>query len=127
MNTNDNKIIFKELSYKIVGLAIQVYNELGYGFLEKVYENALMLLLEKEGISARQQAPTPVYFEEKIVGEYYADIMIEDNIIIELKTASAISDVRRAQVLNYLKATKIPLGIILNFGKKRLEHERLVN
>jgi len=127
MNTNQENIIYKELSYKIVGLAMEVYNELGYGFLEKVYENSMMVLFERERIPVRQQAGVPVYFEQRVVGEYVADIIVEDKVIIEIKSASGIADAHRAQVLNYLKATNMRLGIIINFGKKRLEYERLAN
>ncbi|MEK6700166.1 MAG: GxxExxY protein [Nitrospirota bacterium] len=122
----EEKILFKDLSYKIVGLAIQVYKELGYGFLEKVYENALMILLRREGIRAIQQAPIAVKFLGESAGEYFADILVEDKIILEIKTAEKIIDAHRAQALNYLKATGMQLAIILNFGKDRLEYERLV-
>jgi len=127
MNTNQSKIIYKELSFKIVGAAMNVYNALGYGFLEKVYENAMMVVFEREGIRARQQAGTPVYFGGKVVGEYVADIIVEDKIIVEVKTASDISNAHRAQVINYLKATNLRLGLIVNFGKKQLEYERFAN
>jgi len=126
MDANENKILYKDLSYKIVGLAMQVYNKLGYGFLEKVYENALMVLFQREGIQAKQQAPIAVYFEGEVVGDYYADILVEDKIILELKSVEEIINAHRSQVLNYLKATRLPLAIILNFGKNGLEHERLV-
>ena len=126
MTTNSKNIIYKELSYKIVGLAMDVHTKLGYGFLEKVYENALMILLEKNGIPAQQQAPIRVYFEEKVVGDYYADILVDDKIILELKTVEKIVGVHRAQILNYLHATGLRLAMILNFGKKILEYERFV-
>jgi len=126
MDTNEDKILYKDLSYKIVGLAMEVHNKLGYGFLEKVYENALMVLLHKEGIKAEQQAPISVYFGGEVVGDYYADILIDKKLILELKIAGNIADVHRAQTLNYLKATGLRLAIILNFGKERLEYERLV-
>lgn len=121
-----NKILYKELSYKIIGLAMKVHTILGPGFLEKVYENALIVLFGKEGIKAVQQAPIKVKFENKIVGNYYADILIENKIILELKTVEKITDIHRAQALNYLKATGLKLAIILNFGAKSLEYERLV-
>jgi hypothetical protein len=105
-----DKIIHKELSYKIVGLAMQVHTELGFGFLEKVYENSLMILLRENGIKAEQQVPIKVYFQGQIVGEYVADIL----------------DKHKVQTLNYLKATNLKLGILLNFGKQKLEYERLV-
>lgn len=122
----DKGIIHKELSYKIIELALEVHNELGCGFLEKVYENALMILLDREGIAARQQVPADVYFQNKVVGQYFADILVDNKIILELKTVEAISDVHKAQVLNYLRATGIKLGLIMNFAKPRFEYKRLV-
>src|SRR3989338_3220282 len=104
MNTNQTKILHQELAYQIVGLAMQVHTKLGNGFLEKVYENALMVLLNKAGIDAVQQAPITVLFDGESVGTYYADILIENKIILELKTVSEISDSHKAQALNYLKA-----------------------
>ncbi|MFZ2148658.1 MAG: GxxExxY protein [Sedimentisphaerales bacterium] len=100
MSTNSKNIIYKELSYKIVGLAMEVHSKLGFGFLEKVYENALMVLLEKNEIPAQQQAPVRVYFEGKVVGDYYADILVDNKIILELKAVDKIVDAHRAQVLN---------------------------
>lgn len=125
MNENKN-IIYKDLSYKIVELALEVHNELGCGFLEKVYENALMILLDREGIPAKQQAPADVYFQNKVVGQYFADILVNNKMILELKTVDAIASVHKAQVLNYLRATGIKLGLILNFAKPRFEYKRLV-
>ena len=125
MNENKN-IIYKDLSDKIIELALQVHNELGCGFLEKVYENALMILFDREDIPAKQQAPADVYFQNKVVGQYFADILVDNKIILELKTVGAIADVHKAQVLNYLRATGIKLGLILNFAKPRLEYRRLV-
>ena len=126
MTTNKEKILYKDLSYKITGLAMEVHSKLGYGFLEKVYENAMMVLLRREGIHAKQQAPITVYFDGEVVGDYYADILVEDKIILELKAIEKITDVHRAQTLNYLKATDLHLAILLNFGKERLKYERLV-
>ena len=105
---------------------MQVHRELGYGFLEKVYENALMVLLHRERIRAKQQAPITVHFEREIVGEYYADILVENKIILELKAMGKILDIHRAQALHYLKATDLRLAMILNFGKEGFEFERLV-
>ena len=122
----DKNIIHKELSYKIIELALEVHNELGCGFLEKVYENALMILLGRESIPARQQAPVEVYFQNKVVGQYFADILVDNKIILELKTVDAVSDVHKAHVLNYLRATGIKLGLIMNFAKPRFEYKRLV-
>jgi len=126
MNTNKKEIIYKELSYKTIGLAMEVHNQLGFGFLEKVYENALIILFENNEIPAQQQAPVKVYFEGQVVGDYYADILVDNKIILELKAVNRILDVHRAQVLNYLRATEIKLAMILNFGKPRFEYKRLV-
>ena len=122
----EEKILYKDLSYKIIGLAIQIRKELGFGFLEKVYENALMILLEENGIKAKQQFPIKVSFHGRIVGDYVADILVENQIILELKAQDRIIDIHKAQTLNYLRATNLRLAILLNFGKDRLEHERLV-
>lgn len=125
MDENKN-IIYKDLSYKIIELALEVHNELGCGFLEKVYENALMILFDREGIPAKQQAPADVYFQNKVVGQYFADILVDNKLILELKVVDAIANVHKAQVLNYLRATGIKLGLILNFAKPRFEYKRLV-
>lgn len=119
-------ILHKDLSYKIVGLAMQVHTELGFGFLEKVYENSLMVLFEENGIRAVQQVPILVPFHDRIVGEYVADIVVEDSIIIELKAQDRIAEIHKAQTLNYLKATNHRLALLINFGKYKLEYERLV-
>lgn len=124
-NEKDSKILHKDLSYKIIGLAMQVHKELGHGFLEKVYENGMMVLLREDGMKAIQQAPIKVMFHGEMIGEYFADILVDDKIILELKTVDKISDAHKAQALNYLKATGKELAIILNFGKERLEYERL--
>lgn len=126
MNTNNKDIVYRELSYEVVGLAMEVHRKLGFGFLEKVYENALMILLNKNEIPAQQQVPLRVYFEGKPVGDYLADILVDSKVILELKSVGKIVDAHRVQVLNYLRATRLRLGMILNFSKKSLEYERLV-
>jgi GxxExxY protein len=122
----DDKIVYKDLSYKIVGLAIQVQKELGFGFLEKVYENGLMVLLKENGVLAQQQVPIKVQFHRQVIGDYIADILVENSVIVELKALDKLLPIHNAQVLNYLKATGIKLAILLNFGKESLEHKRLV-
>jgi len=122
----DEKVIYKDLSYKIVGLAMKVHGELGCGFLEKVYENALMLMFKKEGIEAEQQAPIHVMFQEHVIGEYYADILVEGKIILEVKTVDQIIAAHVSQVINYLKATGLKLGMIMNFGEDSFEYKRVV-
>ncbi len=120
------EIIYKELSYKIVGLAMEIHTVLGFGFLEKVYENSLMIMFEENGIKAEQQVPIKVHFHGRVVGDYIADILVEDSVILELKAIDKLSPVHKAQTLNYLKATNLKLAMLLNFGKYKLEYERLV-
>lgn len=103
---------------RIIQCFYKVYNTLGYGFLEKVYENALYLELMNNGISCRKQVPIKVFYNETIVGEYFADIIVEDVIIIELKAAEAIVTKHEYQLINYLKATEIEVGLLFNFGKE---------
>jgi GxxExxY protein len=121
-----DKIIYKELSYKIIGIAMDVHRELGPGFLEKVYENAMMVLFSEQGIASLQQAPVEVTFHDKIIGDYYADILVEGKIILELKAVSQIAETHKAQIINYLKATRIRLGMLINFGNEKLEYQRFV-
>jgi GxxExxY protein len=120
------EIIHKDLSYKLVGLAMEVHRELGYGFLEKVYENSLMVLLRENGIKAEQQVKIKISFHREIVGDYIADILVEDSIILEIKSQSMLTKVDIAQALNYLQATTLKLALLLNFGKASLERERVV-
>lgn len=122
----EEKILFKDLSYKIVGLAMQLHNELGHGFLEKVYENSLMILLEENGLHAVQQFPIAVEYHGRVVGDYIADIIVENTVIVELKALDKISEIHKAQTLNYLKATNYRLALLINFGKWKLEYARLV-
>lgn len=111
-------MIHKELTDIIIKCFYKVYNALGYGFFEKVYENALKIELEKNGLKVTQQKPINVFYDNNIVGEYYADLCVEDKVIIELKTAEAISKAHEAQLINYLKASEIEIGLLLNFGKR---------
>jgi len=122
----EDRILYKDLSYKIVGLAMQVHRELGPGFLEKVYENALTIIFEENGISAQAQFPIKVHFHGRIIGDYLADILVENSIIVELKAQERILQLHKAQTLNYLRATKFRLALLLNFGKSSLEHERII-
>jgi len=95
-----------------------VYPQLGYGFLEKVYENALAIVLRGMGLKVVQQAKISVFFQGQIVGEYFADLLVEDKVIVELKAAREISKGHEAQLLNYLRATPYEVGLVLNFGPK---------
>ena len=99
---------------------------MGYGFLEKVYENALAIELRERGMVCEQQKPVKVHYSGYIVGDYMADIVVDGKIILELKSARAIDDAHIAQTLNYLKATGLRLGLILNFGPEKMESKRMI-
>jgi len=108
----------KEITDKIIKAFYDVYNELGYGFLEKVYENALYLELIEMGLTVQKQFPVKVYYKGKKVGDYIADLIVENKIIVELKAAESLCEEHEFQLINYLKATDIEIGLLLNFGKK---------
>jgi GxxExxY protein len=118
MNADIQDFKHTELTEKIINIFYRVYNKLGYGFLEKVYENAMMIELKKEGILAIAQAPIRVLYDNIIIGEYYADILVEDKVIVEIKAARQLAEEHEAQLLNYLKATDLEVGLLLNFGVK---------
>jgi GxxExxY protein len=108
-----------EITDKILHVFFKkVYHTLGCGFLEKVYENAMALELRRMGMKVEQQAKIDVYYEGEVVGEYFADLLVEDSVIVELKAARTISDENEAQLLNYLRATPYEVGLLLNFGPK---------
>lgn len=113
-----------DVTQTIIGCAMKVSNKLGTGFLEKVYENALVFELRKAGLQAESQYPITVYYEDIVVGTYAADILVNRQIILELKTAKAIDEAHEAQLLNYLRATKLRIGLILNFGTSHLGIKR---
>jgi GxxExxY protein len=108
----------QDLTKEIISAFYKVYNTLGYGFLEKVYENALSLELQKRGLKVTQQAPVTVFYDGEPVGHYVADMVINDLVILEIKSAEAIIKAHEAQLLNYLRATNIEVGLVLNFGPK---------
>lgn len=115
--------LHSELTGKIIKAFYNVYNELGYGFLEKVYERSMLIELNALGLECSAQVPINVFYEDEKVGEYYADILVENKVIIELKAAEGIREEHEAQLLNYLRATDVEVGLLLNFGKKP-EHKR---
>ncbi len=117
----------KELTEKVIQAFYKVYNKLGYGFLEKVYENALMIELERMGVSSRAQSPIQVSYEDKVIGEYFADILVQDCIIVEIKASRNLGPEHEAQLLNYLKATDIEVGLLMNFGPKPEVGRRVFN
>ena len=118
MNTDIQDTKHKELTERIIKIFYRVYNKLGYGFLEKVYENAMMIEFMIECIPAVAQFPIKVFYKDKIIGEYFADILVDENVIVEIKATKTLVLEHEAQLLNYLKATHIEVGLLLNFGPK---------
>jgi len=114
------------LTERIIGCAYGVSNGLGAGFLEKVYENALRIELQRSGLAVRQQHPVPVLWRGEVVGDYFADLLVESAVIVELKAAKALDEIHLAQCLNYLRATGLPLCLLLNFGLPTVEVKRVV-
>ncbi len=107
----------EDITGKIIKCAYKVHNTLGFGFLEKVYENALAIELRKMNFDVKTQLPISVYYNNEIVGEYFADIVVNDDIILELKAVSDITNIHEIQLVNYLQATKMDLGLLINFGE----------
>lgn len=112
------KLLQREITEKIIQAFYNVYNELGFGFLEKVYENALCIELQSMGICCEKQKQIKVFYYNKIVGEYFADIIVEGVVIVELKAAKSLCEEHELQLVNYLKATEKEVGLLLNFGRK---------
>ena len=119
-------MIQDELSEQIIGCAYKVYNTLGFGFLEKIYENALLEELKIQGLHAESQVPIKVSYKNAVVGEYVADIMVEESVILELKSQQQLLKVHEAQLLNYLKATEARVGMLVNFAYPRATIKRFV-
>ena len=107
-----------DLTERIIEAFFKVYNALGYGFLEKVYESALVIELDKMGIPVIAQSPIQVFYEGNVVGEYFADLLVQESVIVEIKAAKNLCHEHEAQLLNYLKATNIEIGLLMNFGPK---------
>ncbi len=118
MNADNSDFKYKELTDNAIKSFYNVYNTLGYGFLEKVYVNALIIELEKLHVKASAQYPIQVFYESVTVGEYFADILLEERVIIEVKAAKSLALEHEAQLLNYLKASTIEVGLLFNFGPK---------
>ncbi len=115
-----------QLTEKIIGCAFRVSNTLGCGFLEKVYENALAIEIRKATLTVAQQHPIKVYYESAVVGEYYADLLVEECVVVELKCSKEFDNSHYAQCLNYLKATGLKICLLINFGKPKVEIKRIV-
>ena len=117
---------YGELTEKIIGCAYRVYNSMGFGFLESVYEKCMLIELQKAGLNAEPQKPITVYYDNKIVGEFVADIIVDDTVILELKSVRRIIKAHEVQLVNYLVATGKPVGLILNFSERNVEVKRKI-
>jgi GxxExxY protein len=115
-----------DFTEKVIGCAFKVANTLGAGFLEKVYENALALEVQKAALEVQQQFPIQVKYDGVVVGEYFADLLVEKQVMIELKTVRALDEVHMAQCMNYLRATGKPVCLLINFGRPYIEIKRIV-
>jgi len=121
---SDGGLKHEAITRQIIGCAFAVINELGTGFLESVYEKALLLAVRQKGLAAEAQQPISVFFRGQCVGEFIADILVEGKVIVELKVAKAIAAEHKAQVINYLNATGIEVGLLINFGNPSLDYKR---
>ena len=119
------KLLYEDITSKILASCFEVINELGSGFLESVYEKALIIALKQKGVRATSQAPLAVFFRGENVGEFIADLIVEDKIIVEIKAVKALAPEHQAQLINYLKATHMKVGLLVNFGRPKLEYKRL--
>lgn len=118
MNADERGFKHRDLTELILRVFFEVYNEQGFGYLESVYERAMAIALEQAGLKVRRQVPITVYFRGQVVGEFIADLLVDDRVLLELKAARAIDSAHEAQTLNYLRATPIEVALLLNFGPK---------
>jgi len=115
-----------DLTEQIIGCAYRVYNTMGFGFLESVYENALLVELRKTDLEVEQQSPITVKYDDKVVGDFMADLVVEGCVIVELKSVRQLTKAHEAQLVNYLVATGKPVGLLINFGEKGVDVRRKV-
>ena len=118
-------LLHQSITNTILKVYYEVYNELGHGFLEKVYQNAMYFELKARGLKVESQKEIKVYFKQQLVGEYYSDLIVENKVIIELKATEVLMNAHVAQTINYLRATLIEIGMLLNFGAEP-EFKRLI-
>jgi len=117
---------YKDVTETIIGCAYRVYNKMGFGFLESVYQKCLLIELRKAGLDMESQEPITVYYDDEIVGEFVADIIVNDTIILELKSVRRVIKAHEVQLVNYLVSTGKPVGLILNFGETKVEVKRKI-
>ena len=125
MNTDKHGL--DEITQKIIGCAFQVSNGLGAGFLEKVYENALVIELSQASLRVEQQKSIQVIYGGQVVGDYIADLVVADSVLVELKAVKSLDEIHMAQCLNYLKAANLKLCLLINFGRPKIEVKRIMN
>ena len=116
----------RRLTERIIGCAYRVYNQMGFGFLESVYEKCMLIELNKAGLNADSQKPIKVYYDNEVVGDFVADIIVNDTIILELKSVRRIIRAHEVQLVNYLVATRKPVGLLLNFSERKVDVKRKV-
>lgn len=122
-----NNIFYKELSYKVLGMAFNIHIKLGPGLLENIYQKAFCIELLESGIPFQCQKECPVYYKNKLIGNYISDLVIDNSIILELKSVKELNPVMKAQIINYLKISGIQVGYLINFNSLRLSWKRFIN
>jgi GxxExxY protein len=118
-------MLYEDLTSRILEACFEVANELGCGFLEPVYEKALLIVLREKGLSVESQFPIRVFFRDTEIGEYFADLVVEGKVVVEIKAVKTLAPEHSAQVIHYLKATGIEVGLLVNFGTSKIEYKRL--
>ncbi len=114
----------ENITHKVIGCAYQVYKNLGFGFLESVYRKAMVIEIEASGLRIKQECPLKVLYRDKVVGDFFADLVVEDELIVELKSVERLEKVHEAQLVNYLVATGMDVGLLINFGSKGVDVKR---
>jgi GxxExxY protein len=122
---SEKKLLHQELTEKIIGCAYRVHNQLGFGFQESVYKKSMVIELTKQGLNAKEEVPITVYYDNQPVGDFFADIVVEDIVIIELKSIQQLASIHEVQLVNYLVATKTDIGLRINFGSPSVEVKRI--
>jgi GxxExxY protein len=120
------ELLLEEVTFQIIAAKIEVHKTLGFGFLENVYEKALLIELGSRGLKAEPQKEMRITYKGELIGSYFADIVVNDEIILELKSVEHLTNIHKAQLLNYLKGTGLRLGFLINFGKEKAEYKRMV-
>jgi len=119
-----NPVEKEDITHKVIGCAYQVYNNLGFGFLESVYRKAMVIEIEDSGLRVQQESPLKVLYRDKIVGNFFVDLLVDDELIVELKSVERLGKVHEAQLVNYLVATGIEVGLLINFGSTGVDVKR---